>query len=163
MRIERASTEEVRLVAFNMRDRDFLEFSGVSFVDTREDLANLLARNYGGRSDVMCGAIGDRPICIGGTLELRPNVITLLFFATPEFPEIALSITKFIRNELFPRFFANGIHRIEAVSLAEYSDVHKWLRSIGLTPETGPLKNYGKAGQSYIQFSKVANDCSLGV
>lgn len=157
MEIDRATSQDVQQVALRMRERDFEEFSAVAAVDTREELADLLAVRYGGRADVLCGSKGGRPICIGGTIEGRPNVITLLFFATDEFPEIAVSITRFIRSELFPRYFAAGIHRIEAVSLARYGQIHKWLRTIGLEKETGPMLGYGKRGEAFIQFSKVKN------
>lgn len=156
MKIERATTEDVLAVASNMRDRDLEEFSAVMFADTREGLARLLAEHYGGREDVFCGADG-HPICIGGSIETRPNVVTLVFFATDEFPRIALPITRFVRRELFPRYFAAGVHRIEAVSLATYSPIHEWLRTLGLSQETGPMLGYGKRGESFIQFSLVQN------
>lgn len=158
MRIERATVAEVHYVALNMRERDFEEFSAVAPVDTREELADLLADRYGGRSDVLCGSKDGEPICIGGTIEGRPNVLTLLFFATDAFPEIALPITRFIRNELFPRYFEAGVHRVEAVSLGGYDHVHRWLQIIGLEPETGPLRAYGKRGEDFVQFSKVVSD-----
>lgn len=155
MKIDPATTEDVRRVASRMRDRDFDEFSAVTPCDTRQELADLLASRYGGRADVMCGAGDLGPICIGGTIEARPNVLTLLFFATDEFPTIALPATRFIRNNLFPRLFAAGVHRIEAVSLANYDQAHEWLRLLGLKPETGPLLGYGKRGEAFIQYSKV--------
>jgi hypothetical protein len=162
MKIERASREEVYQVALHMRERDFEEFSAIAPVDTRPELAALLAERYGGREDVLCGSLGGEPICIGGTIEGRPNVLTLLFFATDDFPKIGVSITRFIRNQLFPRYFVAGAHRIEAVSLAGYDHVHQWLRVIGLRPETGPMSGYGKRGEAFIQFSKVKDDCPAG-
>lgn len=157
MKIERATADAVRHVALNMRDRDFAEFSAVSPADTREQLAGVLSRAYGGRDDVMCGYDGSAPVCIGGTLEMWPNVITLLFFATDEFPKIALPVTRFIRG-LFRRYEAAGVHRIQAISLAGYDKTHQWLGTLGLQPETGPLKGYGRHGEDFIQFSRLSDD-----
>lgn len=155
MKIEPASTEDVRSVALRMRARDFEEFSAVAPVDTREELADLLAERYGGRDEVLCGWFDGKPVSIGGTIEARPNVLTLLFFATDEFPRVALPVTRFIRNELFPRFMAAGVHRIEAVSLATHAEAHTWLRVLGLERETRAMRGYGKRGEAFIQFAKV--------
>jgi len=157
MRIDRATRDEVHHVALNMRDRDYAEFSATSDCRNREELADLLADRFGGRDDVLCGALGDEPICIGGTIEAWPNVLTLLFFATPQFPKIGLPITRFIRDRLFPQFDQVGVHRIQAVSLAGYDDVHEWLRVLGMEPETGRLHGYGKRGEDFIQFARLRN------
>lgn len=162
MKINQASYADVLTVAREMRDRDFDEFSAVSPADTREDLARLLAERYGGRDDVLCAGDDEGPICIGGTIEARPNVLTLLFFATDRFPSIALPVTRFIRNNMLPRFFAAGVHRIEAVSLAGYDGAHQWLELLGLERETRPLLGYGKNGEAFVQFSKVIDVCSPG-
>lgn len=157
MRIDPASVDDVRFAALNMRDRDYEEFSAVSPARDRTELAELLATRYGDRPDVMCGRDDGTAICIGGTIEARPNVITLLFFATDEFPKIALPITRFIRKNLFPKLIAAGAHRIEAVSMAGYDQTHAWLRTIGLEQETGLMHGYGKAGEAFVQFSWSAN------
>lgn len=157
MAVERATTGAVRTVALNMRARDFQELSATSPANSREELAGMLARAYGSRDDVLCGSLGGEPICIGGTIEVWPNVISLLFFATDAFPRIGLPITRFIRRQLFPRYFAAGVHRIQAVSLAGYDDVHAWLRTLGLEQETGPMPGYGRNGEAFVQFAKVAD------
>ncbi len=140
-----------------MRERDFVEFSTVSFFRDRNELAADLAARYGGRPDVMCGSSDGEPVCIGGTLEVRPGVVTLLFFATDAFPRIGLGITRFIKKNLMPRLEQAGIHRFEAVSHADYRETHAWLAAIGLRPETEPMRGYGRDRSAYIQFSKVCD------
>lgn len=157
MKIELCQPGDVYAVARNMRERDYDEFSAVSHADTREDLAQVLDIRYGNHPDVMCGSADGTPICIGGTIEARPNVITLLFFATNDFPKIALPITRFIRKNLFPKLIAAGTHRIEAVSMDGHDQTHAWLRTIGLDAETGPLRGYGKHGEAFVQFSWSAD------
>ena len=159
MKIEPATIDDVRTVALAMRDRDYAEFSAVSFASGREQLAADLAARYGNRPDVMCGFHQGEAACIGGTIEARPNVLTMLFFATERFGQIAFPVTRFIRNELFHRFKTAGVHRIEAVSLAGNAETHRWLRTLGLEQETDLMRGYGKAGEDFIQFAWCADVC----
>jgi len=153
--IERATADDIRHVAMNMRARDFEEFTATAPTDSRRHLADMLAHRYSSRDDVLCGSLDGEPICIGGTIEAWPGVISLLFFATDDFPKIGRPITRFIRRELFPRYLEAGIHRIQAISLDGYSEVHDWLRAIGLAQETEPMLGYGKRGEAFVQFAKV--------
>ena len=137
-----------------MRERDFAEFSAVSFAEGRADLADSMAARYGNSPAIHIGVTDDgEPACVGGTIMARPNVVTLLSFATDRFPEIALPATRYIKKQLLPRLIEAGVHRIEAVSIAGYTDTHAWLETLGLTRETGPLYGYGKNGEAFIQFS----------
>jgi hypothetical protein len=160
MRINHASYDDVLAVARGMRESDLEEFLAVSMVDTREALALLLAERYGGRDDVLCGynAAGE-PVCIGGTIEGRPNVLTLLFFATDGFREVAKPLTRFIRGNLFPRYAEAGVHRIEAISLATHVTAHRWLGALGLKQEAPPLRAYGKGREDFLQFSLIEETC----
>lgn len=154
MKIERATAEAVRHVALNMRERDFAEFSAVSPIDTRERLAGYLSRAYGGREDVFAVYDGGAPVCIAGTIEAWPNVITLLFFATADFPKVVVPVTRFFRR-LFDKYEAAGVHRIQAISIDDYEQTHQWLRLFGLKAETAPMLNYGRHGEAFIQFSRL--------
>jgi hypothetical protein len=155
VKIDPASQDDVRAVAGAMRERDFAEFSAVSWRDGRDALAEDLAARYGGRPDVLCGFHAGAPACIGGTIEARPNVLTMLFFATDDFPRIAFPVTRFIRGELFPRYRTAGVHRIEAVSMDGHDDAHRWLRTLGFEQEGPPMKGYGKGGEAFISFAVV--------
>lgn len=154
MTIKPASVSDIRQVASNMRERDLEEFSATTYANTREELAELLAARYGAAGDVLCGYYAGKPTCIGGTYELWPNVITLLFYATDDFPKIGLGVSRFIKKNLFPRFFALGVNRIQAVSHAEHAEAHRWLKVLGLEKEA-EFPKYGKGGETFYQFAKV--------
>ncbi len=154
MTISRATPGDVRAVALAMRERDFTEFSATSDVYDRALLAHNLSLRYGGRDDVLCGFADDEPVCIGGTIEAWPGVISLLFFATDNFPQIGRGITRWIRRELFPRYFQSGIHRVQAISHGEHHDAHAWLKALGLQQEA-VFKGFGRDGQDFIQFATV--------
>ena len=160
--IEIATHDDVFRVAAAMRDRDFAEFRALSPHDDRISMAQALADRYGGRDDVMCGAIDGEPVCIGGTVQFWPGVMSLLFFATDDFPKIGRMITRWLKRELFPRYEAAGVHRIQAISLDGYDEIHRWLISLGLDRETGPLRGYGKNGEAFVQFARCCDVCSPG-
>lgn len=157
MKIDPATRDEVRHVALNMRERDFIEISALNFADTREELADAMVEKYANRNDILCASHKGLPICVGGFLECRPRTISLLMFATDQFPWIGFGLTRFIRKQMFPRLIEAGVHRIEAISLAGYDEVHAWLRTLGLEQETEPLRNFGKNGEAFVQFSKVVD------
>lgn len=153
-RIELATQDEIYSVALAMRERDLAEFSAALPVHRRRDVAANLAMRYGGRDDVMVGAVDGKPICIGGTVQVN-DAIHLLFFATDEFPKIAISITRFIRQELFPRFFEAGIQRVECASIEGYEHAHRWLRLLGLK-EIGATEFKGRNGEAFVHFVREA-------
>ncbi len=163
MRISSPTPELVRQVALNMRDRDYKEFSAVSFAQNREELADAMAERYGERLDVMVGCLDDMtPVCVGAAVMARPNVVTLLFFATKDFKKIALPATRFIKKQFLARLVATGVHRIEAVSLAGYSEAHKWLEALGLKQETQAMLDYGKNREAFTQFAWVREHGRFG-
>jgi hypothetical protein len=155
MKIEPARPEDIYEVAVSMRDRDYEEISCLYPTDKRADLADALVRRYGNRPDILCAFWHNQPVRIGGFIEIRPRVISMMLFATADFPKIGLGITRFTTRQMMPRLEAAGVHRFEAASLAGYSEVHTWLGVLGLKPETAPLRNFGKNGESFIMFSKV--------
>jgi hypothetical protein len=85
----------------------------------------------------------------------RPNVATLLFFATDDFGgAVAADFTRFVKQRLFPGYVEKGVHRIECAALAEYDEMHRWLKVLGLVREAVML-GFGRGGETYMQFSWV--------
>lgn len=157
MEIDTASLDQVFDVALTMRDSDYAEFSAVSHTRTRGELAEELAMRFATRRQVMCAKKDGKPVAIFDTLELRPRVLTLMFFATADFPKIAIDMTRFVTKRLFPPQVAAGVHRIECVSMEGHSEAHRWIEILGLKREGGPLLKFGKNGETFYQFSWVAD------
>lgn len=155
MRIDLATPEEIRQVALNMRQLDYQELSALMFADTREEVAEYLVKRSENKRPIVA-AIGNVPIAIGDTVETRPNVITLMFFATDELPRVGAPLTRFIKQRLFPQLVNAGVHRIECVSQAGHFLAHTWIMTLGLTQEAR-CPSYGKRGEDFIQFSWVKN------
>ena len=156
MKLEAPTRQDVRIVARNMRERDKAEFMAVSQAQTGEDLVKALTNRYGNAEDAICAYVNQEPVAIGAMVSIRPNVVTLAFFATDAFPRIATPLTRFIRQRLFPKYLAAGVHRIECVSKADYSDAHRWIRALGLEQEA-VMPGYGRGAETYLQFAKVVH------
>lgn len=161
MKLDAPTPGDVRRVAEQMRERDVAEFLAVAHVETKADLVEALTARYGDAPDAICAFADGDPVAVGAMVQARPNVVTLAFFATDRFPEIALELTKFIRNRLFARYRADGVHRIECISMEGYEDAHRWIGLLGLKQEA-VMPRYGKGGETYVQFAWVEHGSSSG-
>lgn len=162
MRLDLATPDAVYDAALAMRGSDFREFRALSTADSRPDLACQLTERFGSRPDVMVAFDGDEPVAVGGLLEQRPNVLTVLFFATDRFPVVARPLTRFVKQELLPRVKTAGAHRIECVVQAEHATAIRWIRYFGLRAEGLPMRGYGKSGETFQQFAWVSGACPAG-
>jgi hypothetical protein len=150
MKIEPATTEAIMSVAAAMRERDFQEFCAAAHYTHRSAIGRAADER---RRDLIC-ASRDEPIAVGGVILTRPNVGSLIFFATDQFPEIATGLTRWITRELFPRCRAAGVHRIDCVSIDGYEQTHRWIELLGLKRE-GVLRKFGRGGEDFHQFAWV--------
>lgn len=156
MRIDDASQDAIYRVALRMRALDLAEFSACLPVDDREGVAVMLAERYGKLTGTMAFGAGDAPMAIGGGYEFRPGSLSLLFFATDEFPTIAYGLTRWMSRTYIPAMAAAGIHRIEAVSSMAYGEMHRWLGMLGFRKE-GEHPSWGKRGETFATFAWVAD------
>ena len=155
MMVEPATVRTVREVAENMRERDRAEFMAVSPFQTHGQLVDEIVERYALHQDAYAFLAADgTPVGIAGLIQHRPNVITLLFFATEQFPEIASDLTRFVVQRLFPVYKARGVHRIECASIEGYGETHRWLGVLGLKEEA-VMPCFGRGGETYIQFAWV--------
>lgn len=158
MRIEPAKPADIVHVAAHMREADLKEFLALSPANDRAALALELSQRFGQRNDVFAAWHEEMPIAIGATIEARPNVLTLLFFASDGFRHIGRELTKFMKQRYFPPLIEAGVHRIECVSMEGHKEAHRWIKALGLVQEGGPLRGYGKNGETYFQYAWVRDD-----
>lgn len=156
MMIEATARWHIEYVAARMRERDRAEFMPLTDADTHEQLVELLLARYDGRTDLVTALDGDEPVAVGGCIQHRPNVASLLMFATDRFPRVSHPLTRFIRKTLFPAARRHGAHRIEAVSLSTYDEAHRWIEMLGLSQEA-TLRGYGRDGQDYVSFAWISS------
>lgn len=150
------SREHVRFVADSIRAKDAEEFISVSFAEDRKQLADMLVERYGENDATYCFSDGETPVAVGAMVEGRPNVITIMFFATDLFPVIALPLARFCRQRLFPRYRNAGVHRIECIAVDGYDASHRWIEILGMKREA-VLRGFGKNGETFHQFAWVAD------
>lgn len=154
MTLREPKISDIAAVADGMRDRDFAEFQAVFGRGMqRANIGAALVGRYLGRKDVFSVWAGEAPVAIAGFLELRPRVITLLLFATPEIESIGLPFTR-KALAMIAEMEGAGAHRIECVSLAGYIDMHRWLKTVGMRPEA-THKAWGANGEDFISFARV--------
>lgn len=150
---EAATVEAVREVAENMRPRDREEFMAVSPFDTHGQLVETIVRQFAPHQDAyVFRTDAGVPAAVAGMIRQRPNVVTLLFFATDGLQDIGSDLTRFVLKVLFPTYRDMGVHRIECASIEGYSETHRWLEVLGLKQEA-VMPGYGRDGQTYIQFA----------
>jgi len=153
MKLNSATASDIYHVAMDMRDADYKEFVALADCGDRDALARQLVARFA-NADLVVAYHGGQPAAIGGAVCYRPNVATMLFYATDAFPKIGLDVTRFIRRHYIPALHAQGVHRLECVSHGNYTWAHKWLSSLGFSHEA-TLGGFGKNGEMYYQFSKV--------
>lgn len=136
-----------------MRQRDRDEFMPMTHFERHADLVSSLVERFGEHPDCFTVFDDPGPVAVGGMLLHRPNVATLLFFATDDFKgAVAADFTRFVVQRLFPRYRERGVHRIECQSLDGYEEVHRWLGVLGLEKEA-VLRSFGRGGEDYVQFA----------
>ena len=154
MIVEPANYVDVEAVAQQMRARDRDEFMPLTHFATHAELVASLVERFGEHPDCFIVNGDPGPVAVGGLLLHRPNVATLLFFATDDFAPEGANFTRFVVQRLFPTYIERGVHRIECAALAEYDEMHRWLGVLGLAREA-VLLGFGRGGETYIQFSWV--------
>lgn len=161
MRIDAPSKEDILQVALEMRPHDAEEFLAGSDAENLDELALRLADAYAGREDTFGFYIGKHPVAIGGMLLHRPNVATMLFFATPAMHKIAVPLVRFVKQRLFPTYREAGVHRIECVSLSSHTEAHRWIEMLGMK-RGARMEGFGRNGEAFFQFAWVdENVCSI--
>ncbi|MBI2240293.1 MAG: hypothetical protein HYU59_05755 [Magnetospirillum gryphiswaldense] len=155
MKIDAATPEDIRDVALRMRDSDYREFSALSWTDSRETLAEELVARYGYMRPMCVTHRDGERVAVGDVIQVRPNVVSLFFFATDRFGDVALPLTRFVAQRLLRNVRDAGVHRIEALTSATHAQAHRWLRTLGLRQEGVHFRGFGKNGESYVQFAWV--------
>jgi hypothetical protein len=155
VRVEGGTNEALAEVVAHIRDTDVREFLALSYLDTRDEICADLVARYTDRTDTFVAIRDDRAVAFGAMVEHRPNVISAGFFATEDFPAVALPVARFVRRELFPAYRRAGVHRIECMIIDGYESAMLFVRLLGLKIEH-EVRGCGKHGESFFSFAWVA-------
>lgn len=146
-----ASVSDARRVLLGMTDRHAAEIRALSHLEGYEMIEAAVQRVAGG----VCIVADGIPVAAGKAITARPNVASLCLVTTDEFPPVALAFTRFLRNILFEELRRGGVHRIECVTMADFTAARRWIKLLGLGEEA-LLRKYGQGGEDFVQFAWVA-------
>lgn len=135
-------------VAENLRESDRAELFATIFGDDPKTLATRAVASGGFR----WGAYLDgEPVALIGAMPLWPRVWQAWAYGTDDWPKVALTLTRHVRNFMLPALLRSGAHRVQAASLGTHTSAHAWLKKLGARPECR-LANYGKNGEDFVNF-----------
>jgi hypothetical protein len=154
MYLRRSEPEEIFHVAENMRERDYDEISALRWTKDRKELAYAITNNVSDFETVLTCGDDEGPIAIVSYIPVRPGVWNLGMFATDRFKKIGIYLTKRIIRDIIPALDRSKAHRVEAWSVEGYTEVHNWLRFLGLKEEC-KVRKCGKNGEDFKIFSFV--------
>jgi len=93
----------------------------------------------------------DRPVYSIGAVPAYPGVWRLWGFATDEWPQVALSVTKFVRRVMLPMLGRMGAQRLEFGALDGNETRRAWLEMLGAKFESQKV-GAGRGGENYNIF-----------
>jgi hypothetical protein len=104
-------------------------------------------------------ATGLQPVAIFGVIATSPGCGLAHLVATDALTAaMARQIVARVRGVMAPVMIAEGLHRIEANSLASHRWAHRFLRACGARPE-GPLRRaMGKMGEDFQTFVWIKDE-----
>lgn len=138
----------VAFVAHNIRDEDWAEARATRADEHKMRLAVDVVKRWGPTGAVLGF---DHPVCVVGATQRWPNVWTAWMFATDEFPSIAKSVTRYVKDVLLPTVRNVGMVRADAKSLASHVAAHRWMEITGARFDV-KLERFGKNGEDFVQY-----------
>jgi len=142
------TVEAVGEVLYNLRAADRREIEATVH---RFDSAALARATCGCRLGFVAAADDLTPVAALAACELWPGVWQLGLFATPRWPEVGRSVTRFARRWLGSRLDALGAHRAQAFSIAGHEEAQRWMLRLGARCEA-TLAGWGKGGEDFKVF-----------
>jgi hypothetical protein len=152
MRLARLRPEDrdaLIYVCANMREWDRREIFATRWDDDPAALADDCFR--GGEFSYLFGT--ERPIGIIGAIPLWRGVWSVYMFATDEFLQVGLPLTKWVRRVMIPALTEDmGCHRAQCHSIEGHTDAQRWLEANGVHREA-PARGYGRNGEDFWVYA----------
>ena len=143
-----ANYSEVVYVARRMRKLDAEEIYPHLWNPTAEDLAAYSVSR--GRKYV---ALKDgKPVVAFGASERFPKVWSCWMFATDEWRDVAMSVTKYIRREFSQEILRTEAVRLDCWLMEGHDTAHRWLEAFGFIREA-TVEDFSSARKTYHCYS----------
>lgn len=150
--------DEVLAVAGAMRDWDRCEIFACRWDDDAAEFGRGVFELCAAQGACWAAGRRDMPAAIVGAVEQWPGCWSALAFATDEFEEIALGLTRKVRAEIVPWMVRAGARRVECRSHAGHVQAHRWLRMLGARCE-GRHAGAGRDGADFLTFAWRREPC----
>jgi hypothetical protein len=144
--------KDVSFIAENLRKSDKMEVFATRWTENGDDLADAIL-SYGDFGWIACSD-DHVPVAAFGAVPMWNGVWSVWMFSTDRWPEVSISVTRFIKKIMTPALEESGYHRAECRSLAENTVSHKWLEMLGASKES-EVRNYGRNGETFYIFSWI--------
>lgn len=153
MKIQPPTLQGVRFITGQARERDRAEFRAVAGIYQPSVVARELLQSWVDRGEwggVFCA--GDTPVALLVALTETPKSLQVGLIATDRFNEIAIPVTRYVRNVVQKQLRDAGYTRAECRCWEKHTDARRWLAICGAREET-EIPGYGAFGETFIQLA----------
>ena len=151
MKLAKINEADLLFVADRMRECDRREIFATRWNDDPAELAGTILAL--GEFGWVAGT--DLPIAAFGAIPAWNGVWQVWMFATDDWPQVSLGVTKFIKRVMIPALRDIGAHRAECRSIEGHVTAHRWLECLGAHKES-EIPNFGRNGETFYLYSWLA-------
>lgn len=144
-----AAYADVVFIARRLRALDAEEIFPLLFNPTSEGLAASAVYNNVLKTVALKNGV---PVCAFGAGEHYPRFYKVWMFSTDRWPEVALSVTRAIKNTTIPALVNMGAVRADCWSMEGHDVAHRWLNILGAVREAS-AEDYGQQRKTYYCYS----------
>lgn len=101
--------------------------------------------------DCYCAFWRGKPIAAFGMAAINAAVASVWFLGTRDNWRAAAATSRFLLNDMVPRWAEAGFVAMEARSIADHKQAHSWMLSTG-AEIVGPPHVYGRGGENFLLF-----------
>lgn len=148
MRLVEPNLMDIAYICRNMREWDAKEVFSTRFDDDPDQFA-MQVMNWT-LTWVVWGK--ERPVAVLGAWECWPGRWAAGMFATDEFEQVGLGLTRWVKKRMIPTIRELGLRRAEAKSIDGHVVAHRWLEALGARREGAPHENFGKNGETFHTY-----------
>lgn len=108
-------------------------------------------------SDAWVAKLDGQPVAVFGTTPLTVCARMVWALGTKRMRKVVPAITRKLRDEHIPELVAGGLVLLEARSLEDHHEAHRWMEGTGARPVTAPFE-FGKGRERFVIFHWSLDD-----